>query len=149
LVIVLEVRINLDTSDWDKKIRTILLGIDGWVPNITAHAIDIIDRNMRSVVPVRSGRLRDTISKQMTSDHSGIVQTTTGYGLFADQPTKAHEIRARRKKALRFEIDGRWFFRKRVWHPGTVGTFFGRQTIERSTQHIREAIVEYWNRMTR
>ena len=35
-----------------------------------------------------------------------------------------HEIRPRRRKALRFTVAGRVVFRSRVWHPGTTGTRF-------------------------
>lgn len=38
--------------------------------------------------------------------------------------TPPHVIRARRKKALRFQVGGQVVFRKQVQHPGTTGTFF-------------------------
>lgn len=41
-----------------------------------------------------------------------------------DQGSRAHSIRARRKKALRFVVNGRVVFRRSVMHPGTRGSGF-------------------------
>jgi len=41
-----------------------------------------------------------------------------------DQGSKAHVIRARRRKALRFVVNGKVVFRRSVMHPGTRGSGF-------------------------
>jgi hypothetical protein len=45
----------------------------------------------------------------------------TGVEEFGSAP---HEIAARRRKALRFIVNGRVVFRTRVHHPGTTGSHF-------------------------
>lgn len=41
-----------------------------------------------------------------------------------DQGSKPHVIRARRRKALRFVVNGKVVFRRSVMHPGTRGSGF-------------------------
>lgn len=78
----------------------------------------------------RTGRL--TASMGFRENRSGLLKWTgytfakAPYALFVDQPTKPHDIVARRAKLLRFfwpKIGG-WFVGKKVRHPGTDGAHF-------------------------
>ena len=84
----------------------------------------------RSLVRVRTGFLLSTIRKQ-----PGFSATSVYVDLVAGRPrsplagieefgTPPHEIRARRRKSLRFVMNGQVVFRTRVMHPGTRGTHF-------------------------
>jgi len=76
---------------------------------------------------VRTGRLRSSVTKRPPTDcfkqgnrYWVEVGTNVWYGAawelgFTVPP---HEIRPRRRKALRFEVDGRVVFAKRVFIPG-------------------------------
>ena len=84
----------------------------------------------RRRVRVRTGRLFSTIRKKIsftkTNVHMDILAGGGGvnYTMIEHDGSVAHEIRARRRKALRFVVAGRVVFRQRVWHPGTTGTQF-------------------------
>jgi len=78
----------------------------------------------------RTGYLLSTIRKQ-----PGIRKTYVFVDLVAGRRglrytgveefgSQAHEIRARRRKALRFTVNGQVVFRSRVMHPGTEGSHF-------------------------
>lgn len=54
----------------------------------------------------------------------GVVTNNHPAVFYVLEGTPAHEIRARRAKALRFEAGGQILFRKRVWHPGTRANNF-------------------------
>ncbi len=53
-----------------------------------------------------------------------IIQATTEYAFFEHEGTRAHLIRARRRKALRFPAGGGLVFATVVRHPGTTGSKF-------------------------
>lgn len=84
----------------------------------------------RRLVRVRSGRLLSTIRKRISFGkavvHMDILAGGGGvnYAMLEEEGSVPHEIRARRKKSLRFVVAGRVVFRQRVWHPGTTGTHF-------------------------
>jgi len=84
----------------------------------------------RKLVRVRTGRLLASIRiEHAQTKRSPVVKVVAGgrgvnYALYEHDGTRPHEIRARRRKSLRFMVDGQVVFRKRVWHPGTTGTLF-------------------------
>lgn len=84
----------------------------------------------RKLVRVRTGLLLSTIDTRVGVNARGpwAAVVAGGKGIdyvgYEHDGTRPHEIRARRKKALRFIVDGQVVFRQRVWHPGTTGTLF-------------------------
>lgn len=85
----------------------------------------------RKLVRVRTGRLFSTIDTRIGATkargvHVDVVAGGKGikYTGYEHDGTAPHEIRARRKKFLRFVMNGQVVFRRRVWHPGTTGTLF-------------------------
>lgn len=84
----------------------------------------------RRLVGVRTGALFSTIRKQVGFTRTAVyVDVLAGgggvnYAMLHHDPTRPHEIRARRRQVLRFVVGGRVVFRRRVWHPGTRGTQF-------------------------
>ncbi len=84
----------------------------------------------RARVRVRSGLLLSTIRKQPGFRKTYVfVDVVAGrrdmrYTGVEHDGSEPHEIRARRRKALRFTSGGKVVFRTRVWHPGTKGTHF-------------------------
>lgn len=84
----------------------------------------------RKLVRVRTGALLASIRTETSyGKRSPMVKVIAGgkgvrYAIYEHDGTAPHEIRARRRKALRFMINGQVVFRQRVWHPGTTGTLF-------------------------
>ena len=67
------------------------------------------------------------------------------YGKFVRGGTKAHEIRARLKQVLRFEIGGTVFFATKVNHPGNKPNTYHIRT----AQNLRLQVQSIVNRMTK
>lgn len=90
----------------------------------------------KGLAPVRTGRLKASI-------HPDAVRRTGPWslntGISADAPyaapvhegARAHVIRPRNARALRFEIDGRVVFARRVNHPGQRAQPFLRNAVHR------------------
>ena len=85
----------------------------------------------RVLVGVRSGRLISSLDRDFGAGTlgpyaevtAGVPGITTYLGYHHDG-TPPHEIRARRRKTLRFIYHGRVVYPVRVSHPGTKGTHF-------------------------
>ena len=103
----------------------------------TGPVIHDLDRRMtrsqmhaRKTVRVRSGLLLSTIRKQpgfaKTYVYVDLIAGKRGmrYTGVEEEGSAPHEIRPRRRKALRFTVNGAVVFRSRVWHPGTKGSRF-------------------------
>lgn len=103
---------------------------DGPVVRDLLRRMTRVQFESRKLVRVRTGRLFSTIKTRVGGNARGIyVDVRAGgkgikYTGYEHDGTKPHIIRARRKKALRFMINGQVVFRKQVKHPGTTGTLF-------------------------
>jgi hypothetical protein len=84
----------------------------------------------RKLVRVRTGRLFSTIDTRAGATAKGpyVAVVAGGKGIkytgYEHDGTAPHIIRARRRKYLRFMVNGQVVFRKQVKHPGTTGTLF-------------------------
>lgn len=87
-------------------------------------------RGAKRMVRKRTGRLAASIRrKSRFTKRAAVVEVIAGgrakqfpHTLIEHDGSPPHIIRARRKKALRFEVGGQVLFRKQVRHPGTRGT---------------------------
>jgi hypothetical protein len=91
-----------------------------------------VAREARRIAPERTGRLKRNIHARnakftgpLTAESEIYVRVR--YAKFVIGGTRPHIIRARRAKALHFQMDGRDIFAKSVQHPGTrPNNFIGR-----------------------
>lgn len=70
----------------------------------------------------KTHKLANSMTTRTTVDLLGIVNTTGSddpISLIHHNGSRAHEIRPRRAKVLRFVQNGRVRYAHRVWHPGT------------------------------
>lgn len=86
-------------------------------------------------VRVRTGLLLSTVRESGARvsangwPHADVIAGKSGgkgrtVPVIEDQGSRPHVIRARRRKALRFVINGKVVFRQKVNHPGTTGSGF-------------------------
>lgn len=91
------------------------------------HRMTRVALNVRRLTPVRTGFTATTVRKQPKFFARSVAVDVIMGGRGAapigvlEDGSAPHEIRARRRKALRFTVGGRVIFRSRVWHPGTQG----------------------------
>ena len=108
-----------------------------WLNSYDSGLPQELDRRMFKVqvgaeqrVRVRTGTLLATIRRNSSQwRRLPAVEVAAGrarmrYTMFEHDGTAPHIIVARRRKALRFVLNGQTVFRRRVRHPGTQGTFF-------------------------
>lgn len=136
----MSVEIDIDLRNYEVLVAHTKAGIPNISPKTVNDVTQIINRTMQNVIPVKTGKLKRSIRSDVIGD-TGIVSTNSGYGLFVDEPTKPHIIRAKNTPYLRIPLpDGTIIFRKQVFHTGTKGAFFRRNTLIRSRDRIVERL---------
>lgn len=104
--------------------------LDGPVIRDLLRRMTRVKFEARKLVRVRTGRLLTSIDTRVGATVKGpyVAVVAGGKGItytgYEHDGTAPHIIRARRRKYLRFMIDGQVVFRKQVRHPGTTGTLF-------------------------
>ena len=91
------------------------------------------------VLKVRTGRLRSSVTDRFESTPTTAVSTVgtnVSYGVAWEKGIAAHDIVPIHAKALRFEIGGEVFFRKKVHIPAQAP----RQFLEPALQEMRPQI---------
>lgn len=84
----------------------------------------------KRIVPVVTGKLRDSIHLVKIDDFSWLMKDGVEYGKHVEFGTEPHLILPREKKALRFEKEGQIIFAKKVKHPGTNSQPFFRPSLD-------------------
>lgn len=111
----------------------------------------IVTPMLQEATPRRTGKLRSSTrfrirgrAEDQTLEILQTAKTPTGefYGRFVRVGTRPHTIRPVRAQALRFEINGRIVFAKRVRHPGTRPNPYARETLRRAEPRIRQVVEE-------
>lgn len=98
--------------------------------NVLLHSANYLKSDMEARVPVRTGRLRQSIQVRVHG-HQIVVGPDTEYAAFVEFGTKPHVIRAKPgKKALAFKVAGQTVIVKSVNHPGTKPNPFVRPAFE-------------------
>lgn len=104
----------------------------------TAH---YIKAEMEARVPVRTGRLRQSIHIWVTGGQVKIGPDTE-YAAFVEFGTKPHVIEAKNKKALAFSMGGNKVIVKRVNHPGTRAQPYVRPAFEAWVDSLGSLVAE-------
>lgn len=113
-----EVKIN------GAALNSMLRGENGLVHQNTIDRAIKVQNRARVLVPVHTGKLRDSLHKLTIRDTNGLLALLVGspvsYAYMVHEGTPAHYIRPVRAKFLRFPgRDGRIIYTKLVHHPGT------------------------------
>lgn len=107
----------------------------------------LVIAEMQQQVPIRSGFLRESFASHETPN-GFTVYSTASYAKYVDQGTKPHTIFPRQAKVLRFILpSGGVVFAKYVKHPGSLGQFFVRKTVDAVRGRLAELARELWRRI--
>lgn len=102
------------------------------LPEVTKITRRVLNR-AKVLAPVDTGRLRSSgrMDIRITAvGPTGSVSFPVSYARYVHEGTRAHVIRAKNKKTLRFKgRGGGWVFRKKVNHPGTRARPFVEQAL--------------------
>ncbi len=136
--------VTIDTSDFDNKMSNLVTVLKRMPREILEQGSAVIENDLQRNVPVRTGKLRNSITREVF-DTSAVVSTNSGYGRFVNDGTAPHIIYPRNARFLRFEIQGKVIYAKRVRHPGFTGRKFAEKTIQESMPKIIELLKNIWN----
>jgi len=107
----------------------------------------LVMEEMRRVVPVRRGFLRESITAAFSPD-GFIVYPTAKYAEFVEKGIGPHTIFPVRAKVLRFEtVWGEVIFARHVKHPGFPGRFFVKRTLEAVKYNLRQLLQDIVERV--
>ena len=140
------VNLEIDSTDFDLKIRALHSGMEEIGPKVIKDTIMVLEEELKAITPVRTGKLKASIISEVWG-LSGEVSTNSGYGLFVDVDTKPHVIEG--NPFLRFEIGNKVIFARRVFHPGTKGQNLRGRALKNTARVIDEIISRiYLDEMT-
>jgi hypothetical protein len=103
-------------------------------------------RVMRPMVPMDTGKTRRSIRRRNASAKRA---TVVGHyvSFFIDKGPKAHAIRPKRARMLRFQAEGRTVFAKAVHHRGYRGRPFRARGAHEALRRkpMSDALIAEWN----
>jgi hypothetical protein len=100
----------------------------------------------KKLAPVKTGNMRRAIHVGRVTNSSAETVAGAKYSGFVEFGTKAHEIRPRSRKALRWKAAGGVIFAKRVRHPGTRAQPFMVPGARAAISSVRDRIIALWDR---
>lgn len=100
----------------------------------------ILQKTMQGEVPVKTGKLRDSIIPRGVGMSRGLWGV--GYGVYVRDGTRPHVITPKNAKMLRFVVNGQVVYARMVHHPGTKPNRFDERTVEKATPALRVLMLE-------
>ena len=106
--------------------------------DIIRQAAQQIKDEAQTRAPIKSGRLKNSITVRYTGPLSAVIGPNTFYASFMEYgtgtrgefPGPMYEIRPRNARVLAFTIDGRKVFARKVNHPGVTARPYMRPAFE-------------------
>lgn len=122
----MSIEIEIDTSAVEEAIDKFEGTLDSQLTVAMSLAMDRVanDASMRAPQG-ETGHLRQSIQALPTQgrfssgDLEGQVTAAAPYALYVEEGTRAHVIRPRHRRALKWPVEGGFRWAKRVKHPGT------------------------------
>jgi HK97 gp10 family phage protein len=96
------------------------------------QAATFIAATMKSLAPVDTGNLRDSIGIQLQGGSIiiGPDMSQAPYAGYVEFGTQPHDIRPKNAQALRFQVGGRVIYARVVHHPGTAPAHYVARAFE-------------------
>lgn len=102
---------------------------DATTMSVLQNSANYLKSEMEARVPVRTGKLRQSIQIRILNQKV-IIGPDTDYANFVEFGTAPHEIKPKNKKALAFRVGGKTVIVKSVHHPGTKAQPFVRPAFD-------------------
>jgi len=108
---------------------------------VMVESANFLLTEMEIRVPVKTGELRESLGVRVEPNRV-IVGPTAKHAPYVEFGTRAHEIRAKNKKALAFKVGGNMVVVQKVNHPGTKARPFVRPAFEAWKESLGPAVAE-------
>lgn len=104
-------------------------------------------RLARPHVPVATGKTQRSLRVRNASQRKATVVARFP-ATFIDRGTKAHDITARRSKALRFQVGGGTVFARKAHKRATSGTHFASRAAKAALREnvSAQVLIQLWNK---
>ena len=83
----MSLEIRVDTSKYDQTVEGLQSTIRRLPNRIISEASELVLNTLRKNTPVRTGRLRDSETREVRG-RQALVRTNTGYGLYVERGTR-------------------------------------------------------------
>ena len=103
----------------DEIDSTINNWVDKFLEEFCKQVVEEAKINLKTGGHSVSGKLIDSIRYEKVSNNEYKIVVDADYAAYIEYGTRAHIIRPKNKKALKFQVDGKDIFAKEVHHPGT------------------------------
>jgi HK97 gp10 family phage protein len=108
---------------------------------VLVNSANFIKSEMESLVPVDTGKLRQSIAVRVMTDRV-VIGPDTHYALYVEFGTGPHVILAKPGKVLAFKMNGQSVFVKKVNHPGTKAQPYVRPAFESWADTLGELVAD-------
>lgn len=103
----------------------------------TKEAGKLILRTEKEEVPVKTAQLKRSITFEYRPISASIYPTVK-YAKPVHDGSKPHVILPTRKKFLRFKINGKWVYARKVNHPGNKPNKFVERTVNKTSSPVNK-----------
>lgn len=118
----LAVHTHSNSKEIEAELQSLPGRVDSAVYSATKEATELVKSRYKEEINKKTGETERTIGSIIARgvfSASGYVGSDSPVATYLEYGTRAHEITARAGGALRFVVDGREVFARRVHHPGT------------------------------
>jgi HK97 gp10 family phage protein len=109
--------------------------------NVLIHSANYLKAEMEARVPVRTGKLKQSIQIRVAGKKV-IIGPNTDYDNYVEFGTRPHKITAKPGKVLAFQANGRTVIVKSVNHPGTKAQPYVRPAFDAWVTSLGPAVAE-------
>jgi len=129
-------------------LRVEALSLKPAITRLIGELADYAERTMREEAPKRTGALRKSIRKAVSSMEAEIGSQVP-YAVYVEYGTRPHIITPVKARALRFEVGKEIVFTRLVQHPGAKPNPFVRRTAEKTTRRVSSTWTSLWEAVIR
>jgi HK97 gp10 family phage protein len=110
--------------------------LENEVSKIVKDTLYGIETDAKRECPVDTGRLRGSITTNITGKLSGETGTNISYAEAVEYGTRPHTIKPKNKQALHWKEGNTDFFAKEVHHPGTKAQPFFEPAVKKNEDKL-------------
>lgn len=126
----------------EAELRKMAATMDSKVDGFAREAARFFEHEVRARVPVRTGRLRDSIRLRKEGVGYYVVETTAPYAGYVEYGSTPHIIEPTSASVLRFSLEGREIYARRVRHPGSSPRPYWRPALAETCKAASKMLLE-------
>ena len=122
--------------------------IENEVSSLVKNTLYGIETEAKRNCPVDTGRLRGSITTNITGKMSGETGTNISYATAVEYGTRPHTIKPKDKQALHWKEGNTDVFAKEVHHPGTKAKPFFEPAVKKNEDKLDKDLAKLIERIS-